>query len=338
MRALLKPLIATGLLLMPAAAQADWVSIISRNRSTSVLLKIEDGTGKPGFGSGTIIDAYGHVLTARHLLGTPEARSREAFEISGLVGWSKPSIDFSKATDLVIDYISQKHDLAILHFQSPHPPVQAVAPRLADIPDGTQIVVMGYPGGGNLTSTSGIAAGAAGPGKIKTDARVEKGDSGCGVFDDSGHFVGMLIEGSKSSSEDGSIQWGYFLTATTIASDIATTHPPFTFQSGNVVAEVPVRPSMLNLSYRLDETKSDHTGLGRTKQTYQRKYSAQPGYKILSANFYESNANHVIDGPRVAIDAGGESATVEFGLESGPIYDQWRGWLSGTVLLTEGAR
>jgi hypothetical protein len=330
---------ACGFSLLATSAWADWVSVISSNRSASVLLKIENGSGIPSFGSGTIIDNFGHVLTARHLLGTPDIRRSAAFEISGLVGWKNPSIDFSQAVDLAIDYISAKNDLAVLHFQTSVPDVHATSARSDDVPDGTQIIVMGYPGGGNLTSTLGIASGAAGSGEIKTDARVEKGNSGCGVFDEAGNFVGMLVQGSKN--ENGDIELGYLLAVTAIVSDMAANHPPYAFGAGPLVAEAPQaleRLKLVNISYPLDETKSDHPTLAPSRRTYNRSYQAQVGYKIASANFHASSANHVSSEPQLTVAEDGKSATMRFGLESGPLFDQWRGWLSGVVTLEEAAQ
>ena len=35
------------------------------------------------------------------------------------------------------------------------------------------------------------------------------------------------------------------------------------------------------------------------------------------------------------VDAGRASAKLTFRLTSGPLYDRWRGWLHGTVTLTQ---
>src|ERR1700719_2050455 len=110
-----------GFLILTSTSQlADspftgWSSIVNKNKDLTVLIRVEVAGKHPGYGSGVIVRP-GHVLTAKHIL--PESSIRQAgdFLIAGLIGWDDPSIDFSHAKRLEIEYVSDRYDLAILRY------------------------------------------------------------------------------------------------------------------------------------------------------------------------------------------------------------------------------
>jgi hypothetical protein len=87
-------------------------------------------------------------------------------------------------------------------------------------------------------------------------------------------------------------------------------------------------------SYHVDKTKDDH-GLTTSSRHYAiPPFKAEPGAKVVSARLVEGSANNV--GNKILRIAGdGSEAVFEFDLQSGPAYDQWRGWWDGQVVLTE---
>jgi hypothetical protein len=309
-----------------------WSPIVDKNQSLTVLIRVEVEGKPPGYGSGIIIKP-GHVLTAKHILPDIATRENGTFLIKALVGWDDPSIDFSQGQNLDIDYTSERYDLAILSYRSIHSHEQyafaGASPHL-----GESVLVMGYPGGGNLTCTSGIASRKAEDGKYATDAAVGIGNSGGPVFGTSGALLGILIEGSRRDN-DGRIILGYFLTTETISHELSETRSLVRLTS-TPPPLVPILPvHKIIFAYSVDDEKTDHPTVTPTDTSFEHSFRAQDGFRITSAAFQSSSANHVIKAPDVTIVEGGARVVVRFTLQSGPLFDQWRGWIVGSVTTTQ---
>jgi hypothetical protein len=93
-----------------------WSSIYARNKASTVLIRVESEGQTPNYGSGVVIDASGRVLTAKHLLPGSTAMRSKNYLITALRDWEKPSLDFSSAGKLNIEYVSKKADFAVLKF------------------------------------------------------------------------------------------------------------------------------------------------------------------------------------------------------------------------------
>jgi S1-C subfamily serine protease len=96
-------------------------------------------------------------------------------------------------------------DLAVVHTRSELP--AAVTLAEADPSVGDPIEVIGFPGGGRLTSSSGTVLSldedplAANAGEvIITDATAQPGSSGSPMYDSSGHVVGVIYAATKDGS------------------------------------------------------------------------------------------------------------------------------------------
>jgi S1-C subfamily serine protease len=309
-----------------------WASVVEANKNATALIRVETLGRDPSYGSGVVMSDEGHIVTAKHILPSVEVRDRGEFMIISLIGWDNPSVEFSGATRLDIQYISPTYDLAILRLRQPLPKGVQPAFGTPDVRQGEPLLVMGYPDGGNLISTAGIASGQASDGRYATDASVGIGSSGGPVFGASGAVLGIILEGSRRDSE-GRIILGYFLRTQTIAEDLITRNAGVQFPTGpgKLAGR---RLEQLEFAYPVSQLKDDHAYFPDSRN-YDRSFPAQQGFRITGARFVADSANHVTKGPDVEIVDNGQRVVVRFSLESGPFFDRWRGWLSGNVVTTQ---
>jgi S1-C subfamily serine protease len=314
----------------------DWIQVVSRNRPATVLIRVESPNGDISFGSGVVVSDTGQVLTAAHLLPSGAIREAGNVLITCLVGWDHPSLDFSVASALDVQHVSETRDLAVLRFRSL--PAHARAAFVStNVSDGQPVLVMGYPSGGALRSTSGIASGLAEGGKYATDAAVGRGNSGGPVFNRNGGLVGIILEGTRRDMQ-GQIALGFFVTTDAILEYFVTEN--ITVNVARSDPGVKVTPSLeVRIAHGVSEMKDDHpVVLVPHARDYIRRFAAQEGYEIIEATFESNSANHVSRGPTVRVEPDRGAVIVEFTLESGPVFDQWRGWLSGNVVTRQRAR
>jgi hypothetical protein len=94
------------------------------------------------------------------------------------------------------------------------------------------------------------------------------------------------------------------------------------------------KPEVIEKSYLLEKLKDDHPYLfSQSKATYTQEFKAEPGYKIVKYEFQlGSSNNHQIDDIRQIDD---QIIRISFRLASGPVTDQWRGWVRGTIRTTQ---
>lgn len=183
--------------------------------STVVLVSPADGAG---YGSGTFITPYGHILTNHHVIELPDGSPAE----HSFIRVSESFID-----EPVFRYVAQlvaadrELDLAILKVVAdssfmPIPSVQRFPylpiGRRSDLRPGQRIAVWGYPGisGRTITSTEGTISGfvgedlySSGDRWIKTDAQVAPGNSGGAAITAEGVLVGVptVITGRALTDE-----------------------------------------------------------------------------------------------------------------------------------------
>lgn len=66
------------------------------------------------------------------------------------------------------------------------------------------------------------------------------------------------------------------------------------------------------------------------------QFAAEPGYRIAECAIEPVSANHANTSCKISDD--GNTAAFNLSLTSGPLYDQWRSWWDGTVILKQTAR
>lgn len=341
---LMAGLTASMILLLPSNLLAragdlrGWSSVIARNAQSTVLIMMEEPNKPPDFGSGVVIEPSGLVLTARHVLPSAFNLSTGTYDMKGVVGATNAAPDMSRAVGLSPVYVSDRYDLAVLRFnQAPDGLVVASAGR--NLKSGDPLLVLGYPGGGGLIATDGLASGSAADGMSATDAMVGRGNSGGPVYNDSGELVGILLQGTRSEA-DGQIRLGYFRPVEAIVDLLAHDPPGIRISVPATPGLLPTPPSLpvkvLKFNYGVDETKDDHpVVLESHKRDYERFFPALPGYRVTSATFEAQSANHVTSGPTIEILKEGTVVHMSWTLESGPAVDRWRGWLHGTLATSQ---
>lgn len=180
---------------------ADWEQLA---RSMVQLRSAECGQA----GSGVIIGDGDLVLTNSHVV-----RSEASGRVCGIaVGFTsrfdKPPGGWQSAVLLADD---PERDLAVVQTRGAvsagHPPLEVQRDELAL---GAEITTLGYPGFGDsqdtLTFTAGRFSGTTvgdGHELLKTDALLDAGVSGGGVFDAQGRLIGLAVGGFEG--EGGSL-------------------------------------------------------------------------------------------------------------------------------------
>lgn len=147
------------------------------------------GCDRLGTGSGFVLDE-GLIVTNRHVVGQPREVTISTWD--------------GRSFDAVVEGIALDADLAVIQVTSAQLPVATL--RVSPVEIGEPIVVIGYPGGGPSTITSGRVLGFTdGPvlgestPAIVVDAEVRQGNSGGPLIDMRGEVVGVIFALSRDS-------------------------------------------------------------------------------------------------------------------------------------------
>jgi S1-C subfamily serine protease len=180
-------------------------------------------------GSGTIIDNEGHILTNEHVID-PLLQNPENYTTLCLTDDPKKPpacsvlyelVSSSKDMDLALLKITKVLDkdrvlLSFDEFKKKYHVTFAYVPIDRAVTDesvgiGDEIQVLGYPsaGGASITATQGTVSGFQrshatdgnfDPWLVKTDAKLNPGNSGGAAFDASGRFVGVPMAVSSAGN------------------------------------------------------------------------------------------------------------------------------------------
>jgi S1-C subfamily serine protease len=151
-----------------------------------------------GVGSGVVVDEFGNILTAYHVIS-----GRDAVRVR-----------FHDGTELTatVDREEPERDLAVIHVEEL--PESATAATLAgNVAPGDQVMAIGAPFGLEGTLTAGVVSGLNRSfvvqetgqiltGMIQFDAAVNPGNSGGPLIDMSGRVVG-IVSGIINPTSDG---------------------------------------------------------------------------------------------------------------------------------------
>jgi hypothetical protein len=324
----------------PAYAQTanDWSRIVAWSKDATVLLRVEVAGQNPGYGSGFVVTKDGLTLTARHVLPPQEILDSKNYLISGLLGWDKLPIDFNHSKPLNVTYVSSYRDLALLQVDGLPSDIRPLC-GTDKIRQGEPLMLLAYPGGGVLTTTAGIASGPAPDDLYRHDAGSGTGQSGGPLFDNSGAVLGLQLAGTRRTT-DGDLQLGYFLLTSAIVKDLAAKGYKSILDDCPKPETRPTAalPQQINFNYLVNLTKSDHEGIQPTTRSYESVFPALSGYRITSARFIATSINHAVKGPDTSIIDDGSAVSLAIALESGPLFDQWRGWVSGNIVTQQRLR
>ncbi|MCO5122772.1 MAG: hypothetical protein M9915_03400 [Rhizobacter sp.] len=120
--------------------------------------------------------------------------------------------------------------------------------------------------------------------------------------------------------------------------DVTVVNPSVPINLPNVSGSIPrssapVEPKRITTVIPLSETLDAHPSLfNPTKRTFERRFTAQPGFKIVEAKFVEKSATRV---DSFQVQTTDTEVIVRFQLISGPSVDRYRGWLRGDLVLVQ---
>lgn len=289
-----------------------------------------NGERESGAGTGFVVARSGLLVTCKHVVPVItnyrsvglwiRLGSRAAPRIAAEILWSAPDLDL----------IVLKTDT----LSAPALPLgQAALP-------GSDIVVLGFPVNLDLNITKGIVSGIEGPHRHVMDAVINPGNSGGPVIGSDGRAIGVAWGGAlkwRAGAEEVPIEGVKFFipiaqVLAALPEDIRGQLPTSNIWS-NKDGSKP--PQVLRRAVTVDFVKDDHPVVfAAHRRDYERRFEADRGYRIVKVNVSETSRNHV---PKfeVIIAPDGRSATAKAEIESGPLVDQWRGWLLATIELEQ---
>ncbi|MBX3013606.1 MAG: trypsin-like peptidase domain-containing protein [Caldilineaceae bacterium] len=184
----------------PNGLQQALVSVIQ------VIVPNDGQSNSASIGSGSVVSSDGHILTNFHVLG--DIQTRQLHNQAGLILIAMPPLGQSSAAPVIryraalvqADYLL---DLALLQISATDdggalPLDLGLTPLSVDDSDtvqiGDELTIIGYPGvgGATVTITRGIVSGyLPDEGWLKTDAGINKGNSGGAAINRAGQLVGV---------------------------------------------------------------------------------------------------------------------------------------------------
>jgi hypothetical protein len=309
---------------VPALAAADppqssTVFITAGYLDNNVFIRLEEG-------SGFIIHPLGWVVTAKHLtqVDVPEGKTRAFF--GAVASRTEGALQLFEVAAPTVSA-----DIALLRFS---PALQRTWKYLKVLSNhpytaNEKITAMGFPLGKEIEVRPGVVSALLGPkGAIGVNAGLAPGMSGGPVLlGASGCVLGIIAGGSGYPNYD-------YFTPTQLAKPLLDVPPAEYVTELSVSKEPPSSASTLfDRSFRVDQTKDDHQ-MSKSSKYYEFPFKANPGAKIVTGRLVEESANSA-DDKSLNISGDRTEAVFRFKLESGPVYDQWRGWWHGQVVLTQ---
>jgi hypothetical protein len=304
-------------------------------------------------GSGLLVGGR-YVITNNHIL--PDSQNYKTQTINVRLG--SRLHDPLAVSEIVRD---PDRDLALLHLTKVVPdfdrtkcPVQPVL-NPTKAPPGTTLFLLGYPLNEDLSIASGLISNQTSEeGKRwQTDTVMNPGNSGGPAFTPEGFLAGLAVGGIVkwwSGGEERRAEGVNFIIPSTIilASPLLDKLAAAPFEErcwdGSATALTRVlepdekAPPTFSRSFTVSRTKEDHPYPFKTDtDDYPAEmFAAEPGYRVIECVIQPVSANHANTSCKIADD--GNSASFNLSLTSGPLYDQWRGWFDGTVIVKQALR
>lgn len=217
------------LLLVAATASAQGLPRAVRTTLIEAVVQLipwDDAAGDfaPWSGSGTIISPDGYILTNFHVIGDSDTRAY--YQYHAVFMTRANATDQPPVMSYWARYVAADptYDLAILKIveypdETPIPAdltfPSAVVGDSNDLLPGDTITIVGYPGisGSTITFTAGLMSGwlgedfeAGGKQWIKTDAKIARGNSGGGAFNERGELIGVPTAGRTVAYEEADVE------------------------------------------------------------------------------------------------------------------------------------
>jgi len=286
-------------------------------------------------GTGFVISGEGYVLTAGHLLSDGSKIPYSRATIRGSLGIN---FDVHAPTGLIfpLEFVRTNGDIDVALLKGLPLPNQKFTPvhfcRDLKITQGSRIHYLGFSLGMPLSVNSGTLSSKEGPrGLWKTDVLVSEGSSGGPVFDNSGHVIGMIKGGITAAAGN-----NFIVPANLMLDILQTGMSSFDECTDDQTLALPdCSPKVVN--YDIALTKSDHPNFYADSRVFTKVFPAQSNHTIESAQFYPASKNQATD-PQITISGDKSSVRFETNIQSGPFFDQWRGWINGQIVTTQKPR
>jgi hypothetical protein len=305
-----------------------------------------DGTIEQGTGSGFVFGGANFLLTCKHVL--PRVADYKNIDL-------RVRLETKSRKDTIpakVFWLADNSDAAILTISDSKSRPLPIDNRKPDV--GVRLITLGFPVNFNQNITDGLVGPEENAGRYLMSAPVNPGVSGGPVIAADGRVIGIVHgahlkwrpSGDPAQAEDPlhrPATDGIPLQGLNIfipLSLIMTELPPDRMAaigtpSSLPPASPPELPGTIRTAYSIDVTKDDHPVLfGPHTQTYTRTFTAEPGYKISDTNL-SPTSQVKLSGLKIDLSPDRKQAIVQFKLTSGPTYDRWRGWLEGTLELTQ---
>ena len=229
----------------PAAALSA-KEIYAKDAKSVVLILAGRPSGEGELGTGSVIDAYGRVLTNAHVVvddrtGRPFPSVRVYLKPAKISG--DPKTDMRDGIDAKVARYDRRLDLALLEpTRAPGVPALVLGDD-AGVEPGDPVVAIGHPEQGGLwTLTQGVVStvvadlgGVKGKNAFQTDASINRGNSGGPLLDRSGAIIGVNTSMARKAADGLTITSVNFSIKSSVArawvggenlpADVATTSP-----------------------------------------------------------------------------------------------------------------
>jgi len=318
--------------MLPAVASAEdppplpvtLPDLVKNNRSAVVSIQAQKANSQTGAvvnerGTGFVLNTSGYVLTADHVVvGGPDVD----VQILGSAGSREGT---KEGLDVVFE--NSQIDVALLKFKNTavvRSPVKIGNPWVMQ--DGDALYVLGFPGDEEWYSGAGTLSARSGPkGSWSTDLVLDVGTSGGPVFNRSGEVIAFVWGGAKRSVQGGAA------TETSRLSRIIPLN-----LAGELLIYAGVGKSIeiasaQQVTYSIDETLVSQMQLQPVTKSFQAIFKAKEGFVIADHRLVSKSATRVTN-LQTVVAPDGKSMKVTYNLTSGPVYDQWRGWLDADIV------
>ncbi|MDA9475259.1 hypothetical protein XI03_12300 [Bradyrhizobium sp. CCBAU 65884] len=197
------------------------------------------------------------------------------------------------------------------------------------IETGHKLMALGFPLGFDLSIRPGVVTSISAPnGLIQTNLGLARGMSGGPVLDDKLNVVGIVHGGIENQSSFD------FFTRVNLALPLFEVPPAaYAGDSCSAAQRTSARPTTIERSYQISETLDEHPNVAPTSRAYVIRKNADPGHIIVEARLVPQSDSRVSD-LTTTISEDRRSVELKFRLTAGPVFDRYRGWLLGQLILT----
>lgn len=318
-----------ALLASAARAEAqDCQGVPLRNATVRLHVQatvLATGAVREKFGSGVIVSKFGHVLTNNHVVSA--GADTGDLKILGAIG-SKAA----QHSSLQLLAQNEYQDLALLQFEDDS--ITYTAAPVGDswgLSNGAKLCSGGFPLPSDYFVTEGVLGSKSGPkGWWVSSITTNEGESGAPVFDQSRELVGVKVGGFSAANSMNLI----------IPISMANTLlklTPVTAEPGQNKSAPPPPSAVAPPECPVNETRESTGGIAPSSGEYSVVCKASTGYRITKWDLVRTSENNLSD-VRFTPTPDGSQVVMSFRLTSGPIYDRWRGWLHGSLVVQQEKR